>query len=264
MKFQKQLPSVHARQHQVPAQYWFDPLHEGKHGRTLREHGPPETDSCHPPYWKNSWGIDQLGKYPVCGLVFLCPTLVVLMPFWFGAVPQFHCVWQQRAWYLDMKNRHIVMKYAKQIFLMARCFFFGFTTVLAFLFELRRRSMDSATAQWSSGSSNDFLQQKGGDPWSADCFTVKKVTGGVSQSAQRPIMAFGHVQTRDQICSKLVEVLLGSLHCQAAPNHQDVAAVTGNWCAKIFPGLSETMCSSCVSENPGYGSKCWGHHLEVF
>ena len=74
----------------------------------------------------------------------------------------------------------------------------------------------------------------------------KKNSGGFPQSAQRPITAFGHVQTRDQIGSKLVEVLLGSLHGQAATNHQDVAAVTGNWCTKIFPGLCETKCSSVL------------------
>ena len=104
MKFWMQLPSVHARKHQVPAQYWFDPLHEGKHGRTLHEHGSPETDSCHPPIGKILWRIDWLGKYPMCGLLFLCPIPVLLMPFWFGAVPQFQFVWQHKAWDLDMKN----------------------------------------------------------------------------------------------------------------------------------------------------------------
>ena len=88
------------------------------------------------------------------------------------------------------------------------------------------------------------------------------MSSGVSQSAQRPVMAFGHVQTRDQIGSKLVEVLLGCLHCQAATNHQDVAAVTGHWSAKIFPGLSVIMCISCFLENPGYGSNVEGTILK--
>ena len=74
MKFWMQLPSVHARKHQVPAQYWFDPLHEGKHGRTLHEHGSPETDSCHPPIGKILWRIG-LESTPCVAFCFFAQSL---------------------------------------------------------------------------------------------------------------------------------------------------------------------------------------------